>query len=214
MDTLRSDILQQIDVQRSSQGFLTVSGLIQLGKQGNVILDPFSTLISSRVKLGSDNVFYPNAIVQACNEGSIAIGSGNIFYMNTFLFADQGAISIDNYNQFGDGGLSIKANTPGALITIGSYGRYLNGTQVMGRCVLGSGSQILGPITVQNCILGAGESYQHANPDARGGVLKGAGLARNLSVHQGEVLNGQGDFSQSQIQRQSYYHPFPITSKM
>ncbi|HEX5115227.1 MAG TPA: hypothetical protein VFW65_08515 [Pseudonocardiaceae bacterium] len=49
-----------------------------------------------------------------------------------------------------------------------SRGRYLSGAQVVGRSTLGGGSQILGPIAVQDCTLAAGGSYREANPDDRG----------------------------------------------
>src|SRR5258708_34649083 len=114
---------------------------------------------------------------------------------------------MGNNNELGDGGLRIKANMPNSAITIGNLGRYMNGSEIMGRCFLGSGSQILGAITVQNCTLGAGDSYSDLNPDSRGGLLKGFGLARNLEIRQGQVINGQGTFEQSAVELQSFYHP-------
>jgi hypothetical protein len=83
----------------------------------------------------------------------------------------------------------------------------MHGPEIMGRCQLDSGTQIIGPIRIQNCNLEAGDSYKEPDPETRGGLLKGFGVARNLTVHQGEVINGQGNFEQSQIEQQSAYHP-------
>lgn len=201
-------VFMQIDSQRHKQGFLSITELLD-AYQTSTVLDPFSTLISDGVVMGANNVLYPNVIIEARNGGTIHIGGDNIFYPGTLLFADGGKIEIGNNNIFGDGGVRIKANRPDAHIVFGDLGRYMNNPEMMGQCRFGNGTQILGAITVQNCVLGAGESYTHTDPDARGGLLKGYGLARNLTVEQGAVINGRGDFQQSQIERQASYHPKP-----
>ena len=201
------DFLGKIDQQRASQGFRGVTELLDLADQGNAILDPFSVLISASVILGSHNLFYPNVIVQAKDGGELTVGDGNTFYPNTLILAEKGKVSIGNKNQFGDGGCSVKANMPDAEITIGDNGRYINGAQVIGKTHLGSGTQVIGPITVQNCTLEEGDDFHSADPDLRAGLLKGSGLARNITVAQGEVLNETGTFNQSDIERQSKYHP-------
>lgn len=200
--------ISRIDQQRVAQGFLTVAEMLELTETGNVILDFFSVLISKEAVIGSDNVFYPNVVIEVRNGGSITINNSNTFYPNCLLLADKGRIAIGNYNQFGDGGVSVKANQDQALITFGDKGRYLNGVQFVGRCNLGSGSQVIGgPITVQNCTLESGENYVHKDSDLRGGVIKGFGLARDLQIMQGRVINGQGNFDSANIQDQSFYHP-------
>jgi hypothetical protein len=83
----------------------------------------------------------------------------------------------------------------------------MSGANILGACVLESGTQVLGPITVENCTLMTGGSFKEADPDRRGGVLKGFGTARNLTVRQGEVINGQGTFDASAVERQIAYHP-------
>jgi hypothetical protein len=202
------DVLREIDKQRASRGFYGVSELLELAAQsGNTMLDPFSTLISRGVVLGTGNLLYPNVILSMSNGGQLSVGNSNAFYPNTLLIAEQGTISIADRNQFGDGGCSLRANTPDAVITVGNNGRYMNGAQVMGRTILGSGSQVLGPITVQNCALQEGGDYRSADPDGRAGLLKGSGLARGISVPAGKVLNGLGMFRQEQIEDQSKYHP-------
>lgn len=202
------ELMAAIDAQRAARGFMSVTQMLKrlsIGK--NIVLDPFSTLISEGVEIGANNTFYPNVIIEANHGGTITLGSGNIFYPGSFLLADPGTITIGDGNEFGSGGLQIKANMPASAIQIGNNGRYRNGAEIMGQCVLGSGSQILGAISAQNCTLEAGDSYKDADPETRAGLLKGFGLARNLTVKQGEVINGQGKFEQSAIEQQIVYHP-------
>jgi hypothetical protein len=200
-----TELLDQIDRQRAGRGFLTVAEVLRLAGRGNVILDPFSTLISAEATIGTGNLFYPGVVVEARAAGAIAIGDGNIFHARTLLLAEGGSLTIGDGNEFGDGGVSVK--TAGATIAIGDGGRYTQGAEINGRNTLGSGSQILGPIAVQRCTLGAGESYRHPDPDLRGAVLKGMGIARGLAVGQGEVINARATFEQARIERQAVYHP-------
>ena len=203
-----AELISTIDAQRSGRGFMSVAQLLEaLTGGGNVVLDPFSTLISQGVDIGRGNTFYPNVIIEATNGGAIMVGTGNVFYPGTMLQADGGTIKIGDRNQLGGGGLNIFANTPEAGVEIGSDGRYMLGADITAPCLLGSGTQILGAISAQNCRLEAGGSYQEADPERRGGVLKGCGRARNLIVKQGEVINGHGSFSQSQVESQLAYHP-------
>jgi hypothetical protein len=205
-----NDILSKtmsfIDEQRRKRGFLSIAHILERYSQ-NIILDPFSTLMSERVEMGEGNVIYPNVIIEAKNGGTVVLGARNILYPGTLFLADQAGIRIGSDNEFGDGGLRLKANARDALIVIGDSGRYTNNAAIVAPCILGSGSQVLGPITVQNCHLDAGDSYRGDDPDTRGGVLKGFGQARNLTVKQGEVINGQGVFVQATVERQLVYHP-------
>lgn len=201
-----NQIINSINQQRSKKDFYSIMELLELSKNENTILDPFSTLISRKVKMDNNNTFYPNTIVEINNNGHISIGSNNIFYPNTFLLADTATISIGNDNIFGDGGLSIKANTKTSKIIIGNCGRYMNGAQIIGNSYLGNGSQILGNITAQNCYLEDGESYTHSNVNLRGAVLKGNGLARNIKLSKGTVINAQGLFKQCNQEDQAVYH--------
>jgi hypothetical protein len=107
----------------------------------------------------------------------------------------------------GEGGVSLVTNSPEAVLLIGDAGRYCHGAQISGSNRLSHGAQVLGAILVQGCELGDGTSYSHPDPDQRGGVLKGAGLARNLRVGQGEVINGRLTLTQTMVERQSVYHP-------
>lgn len=209
-EKLVDNLIALIDAQREQQGFLSIRELLEL--PGNRVLDPFSVLVSRDVSLGKNNIFYPNVILETQHGGKISIGRENIFYPGTLLLADSGNITIGNQNRFGDGGVRIKTTQPTETVTIRHQGRYLNGAQIIGNCRLGSGSQILGPITVENCTLMDGGSSAEPDPDRRAGVLKGFGRAQNITVHQGEVINGQGAFDPSQIERQVVYHPKPSPS--
>ena len=204
--------MAMIDEQRAQRGFMSVSDTMNLCARGNVILDPFSTLISIKAIIGENNIFYPHVVVEVAETGRISISNGNVFWPNCLLLADSGLITIASGNEFGDGGVSIKANQSTSEITVGSYGRYIGGVQILGKTSLGDGTQVLGSITVQNCILESGESYKHPSPDQRGALLKGFGLARNITLSQGYVVEGFGHFDQIHIKLQSYFHPIQPNS--
>ena len=182
---------------------------MKLCDRGNVVLDPFSTLISASCTIGQGNIFYPSLVIECTNNGTLEIGEGNTFYPGGLLIADQGKLLIGNGNQFGDGGCTIKANRPDALAHIGNRGRYVNGPTIVGKTILGSGSQVIGAITVQDCTLEGGLDFSAQNPDEQGAVLKGYGLARGLTVGIGQVINGQGKFELQNIEQQSAYHTKP-----
>ena len=191
---------------RRGRGFLTLTGLIDLLKQGNVVLDPNSTLISEAVSIGQNNLIYPDVIIECRNSGLIRIGSNNVFFPGTLLLADQGEIRIGDFNEFGDGGVSLKANRAASLIEVAHQVRLVRGVQALGQCLFGRGSQVIGSITVQDCVLGPGESYRGEDPNGRGGLLKGFGLARGLNVPTGFVIEGTGIFRQEECIAQSLNH--------
>ncbi|MCA9888208.1 MAG: hypothetical protein KC546_07540 [Anaerolineae bacterium] len=195
-----------VESMRHTLGYLSLSELIDIAKRGNVILDPMSTLISKDVIIGAHNRFYPNVTIESDEGGRISIGNNNVFFSSTHLLAVQGQIEIGNNNIIGDGGIRIKANIDGAHIKIEDDGRYVNNPEIMGTCHFGNGCQILGNITVQNCVLAGGGSFKSKDPDLRGALLKGYGLARNLHLEQGQVINGRGHFSDDLIELQSAYH--------
>jgi len=180
----------------------------ELEEMGQIIKGE-KPLIDRRVKLGDNNTFYPSVVIEIDDLGIITLGSNNVFFPMAFLFVAQGGqIEVGDNNQFGDGGVSIKANIPGAKISIGSSGRYLQSPQILGKeTSLGDGSQIIGNITVQNVTLDGGGNFSESNPDNRGAVLKGMGTAKNIHLQKGDVLNGWGTFDSSEIERQIKYHP-------
>lgn len=206
---MNKQLIDAINAHRQNKGFLTIEEVIALGDRDNVVLDPFSTLISASCTIGKGNTFYPSLIIECINNGMLEIKDGNTFYPGCLLLADQGKLVIGNGNQFGDGGCTIKANRSDALIRIGDRGRYVNGPTILGKTILGSGSQVIGTATVHDCVLEDGLDFSAQNPDEQGAVLKGYGLARNLKVGKGQVINGQGKFEQQNIEQQSAYHPKP-----
>ncbi len=144
-------------------------------------------------------------MVLEAHSGTLVLGDENCLYPQTFLFAEQGKLSVGHRNVFGEGGVTFKTSAAGESLVVEDEGRYNQGATVLGTNRLGTGSQVLGSITVQRCELGAGESYRHPDPDRRGGVLKGVGAACGLAVYRGEVMNGR--IKQDSIERQTVYHP-------
>ena len=198
--------LTKLDRLRHEQGYLTVGEVVALIDNGNIILDPFSTLIGRHVRVGRGNVFYPTVSIWCDDASEITIADRNIFHVGTLLHAGPGRIVIGTGNQLGESGFIAKANRSGAVIEIGDHGRYLGGASVYGVTQLGSGSQILGAISVENCILAPGASFTDPDPDARGAVLKGSGIARGLTLKRGEVIQGNGLFTAEAIKPQSFFH--------
>ena len=197
----------KLDKVRADHGYLTLAETVALIDSGNAVLDPFSLLIGRGVVVGRRNSFYPNVTIACDAAGAIAIGDENTFHSGTSLFSVGGRIAIGARNQFGEGGFIARADRAGATIAIGDAGRYLGGAAVYAAAQLGSGSQILGAIAVQDCALAAGGSHEEPNPDARGAVLKGVGRARHLTLATGQVIQGNGVFDAKDVKPQSFYHP-------
>jgi hypothetical protein len=197
--------LDTIDRFRSAAGFRTVAELLDPALDARVF-DPFSVLISRAVVLGRGNVFYPNVMV-VCRDAECVLGDENLFHPGTGISAeDGGTIRIGDRGSFGPGGLQLKANRPGATLSIGDEVRLLNGAEVVRSSTLGSGAQILGAISAVGVELAAGDSYRGPDPDRRAALLKGFGRARGLRLGRGEVVNGSGDFAESAVERQAAYH--------
>jgi hypothetical protein len=195
------------DRQRRALGFLTIAETLALAARGNQILDPHSILIAAAARIGSGNRFYPGVTVEAGAGAAIAIGDGNLFWPGSTIAATAGTITIGDRNQFGPGGFTASLDGAGGLIAIGSGGRFRDGAAIGASTTLGSGAQVLGPIQVQGSALAAGGGHDAPDPDARGGVLKGAGRARGLAVGQGQVIEGHGHFDMADLKPQSFYHP-------
>jgi hypothetical protein len=199
--------LALFDKVRRSQGLRTLSEISDLIRDGNVIYDPFSVLISGKCKIGTGNILYPCISLVCADENALTIGNGNVFFPSTSIAAETGAITIGADNQFGEGGFTARTNRPDARIQIGDSGRYLGGASIFGHCEFGSGSQVLGAITVDNCRLEGGESHGDHDPQRRGGLLKGIGFARSLEVPVGHVIAGNGQFTIEDLRPQAFFHP-------
>ncbi|MFZ2101406.1 MAG: AraC family transcriptional regulator [Oricola sp.] len=202
-----SNIIETINRAREDTGFLSLEETADLATNGNIVFDPFSTLISRDAVIGMRNIFHPNTRL-VCHQGAVLkIGSGNILYGNTVIEASTNGVIIGDENQFGDGIVCLKSNTADAHIEVGSNGRYVGVLNLYGRMLLGSGSQILGTITAYDCSLGAGHPHAHPVPDERGAVLKGSGTARRIQLAKGQVIEGWGTFSPKDVANQSSFHP-------
>lgn len=199
--------LSSLDELRKENGLLTVKEVIGLNEGGNVIYDPFSTLISIRAKIGAGNTIYPCVSLLCASEAELQIGDNNQFYGGTIIEAIVGSIVIGSRNIFGEGGFSAKTNAQGANISIEDGGRYKSGAAIYGKSRLGSGSQVLGPISVDSCILDGGASFQESDALLRAGLLKGHGSAKGLTVPKGFVIQGAGSFDERDMKPQSYFHP-------
>src|SRR3546814_1922193 len=100
--------------------------MLALADSGNVIFDPFSTLIARGAVIGRNNVFHPNTRFDCRADAGLRIGSGNAFHSNTVVEAATSAIVIGDGNLFGEGTVCMKANAPGAAITIDRKSTRLN----------------------------------------------------------------------------------------
>ena len=201
-----NDSIKRLSSIRGKAGFLDFEQLLGLEAKGTVVFDPFSILLSSRAAIGRKNVFYPQVVVETASGGKVEIGEGNVFWPGTVIRCLGGTLKIGDGSEFGPGGVTISAG-PGETVEIGDRCRLQDGAKIQGENSLGTGSQVLGPLTLRGCVLGAGEDYRHADPDERGGVLKGSGFASKLTVERGEVINGRTELTQGMAERQRRYHP-------
>jgi carbonic anhydrase/acetyltransferase-like protein (isoleucine patch superfamily) len=188
-------------------GFITRKETLQLAASGVLIPDPGSVLISPGVRVAAGSTLWPNTILQAAEGGSIAVGAGTVLHPGTRMVAAGGRIEIGAGAEIGEeGGFTIKAE-PGDTISIGDGARLLGGGSLTRSNRIGHGAQIIGPIRCQNCRLGDGGTYRDPEPDERGGVLKGSGVARGVEVPRGHVIQAFGLFAEGILRRQSYFHP-------
>jgi NDP-sugar pyrophosphorylase family protein len=169
--------------------------------------EPQSVLVSRGVALGEAAVLWPSTILQASGGGRIVIGAGVQLFPGTRIVVSDGSVVIGSGAEIGEeGGFTIKAEA-GEAIEIGPGARLLGGGSLTSSNRIGRGAQILGPIRCRDCRLGDGKSYRDSDPDLRGGVLKGSGVARGMDVPQGHVIQAFGLFSEGVLRRQTYFHP-------
>ncbi len=196
------------NVVRERAGFLSVESTAALAAKGVAVLDPYSTLVSAGVSLAAGVMLWPSVILDARDGGLIFIGEAVQLYPGTRIVATGGKVTIGRNAEIGEeGGFTIKAERPGQMIEIGEGARLLGGGSLTLGNRIGSGAQVLGPIRMQNCVLGDGGTYAEPDPDRRGAVLKGSGVARDIRLPAGKVIQAFGLFSDAPVRDQSYFHP-------
>jgi hypothetical protein len=201
------EALVSSDTARRRLGFLSLGETAALARRDILLPDPASVLVSADVQLEAGIVLWPNVILQASDGGRIAVGRETQLFPGTRMVAHGGAVRTGEGAEIGEeGGFTIKAG-PGEVIEIGDGARLLGGGSLALSNRIGRGAQILGSIRCQNCTLGDGGTYRDPEPDERGGVLKGSGVARNIDVPQGHVIQAFGLFTEAVMRRQSYFHP-------
>jgi UDP-3-O-[3-hydroxymyristoyl] glucosamine N-acyltransferase len=204
-----SDILVLEDDARRRLGFLSRNETAALARTGILLPAPDSVLISQEVRIEEGAILWPNVILQIAAGGSIVVGREAQLFPGTRIVAFGGTVTIGPRAEIGEeGGFTLKAGV-GETIGIGDEARLLGGGSLALSNRIGRGAQILGPIRCQNCSLGDGGSYRDAEPDERGGVLKGSGVARGIEVPRGSVIQAFGLFSDGTLRPQSYFHPKP-----
>jgi hypothetical protein len=201
--------LSEIDSMRRAMGFLGLEETLILAGGRIRMPDPGSVLISRGVDLGEGAILWPNVILEAAGRGHLSIGAGSVLFPGSRIVAADADVTVGSGVEIGEeGGFTIKAEA-GALIEIGGGARLLGGGSLALSNRIGRGAQILGPIRCQNCRLGDGGSYRHPEPDERGAVLKGSGVARDIELAQGQVIQAFGLFAEGFVRPQSYFHPRP-----
>ena len=158
-------------------------------------------------------MIYPGVVIQRDEESALALGAANRLFPGTFLLAEHGgSLVIGDSCDLGPGVVQVKANLPDSSIKIGDGVRLLNGCELTGRSTLGNGCQIIGAVLAQSVQLGGGlGGYTWPNPDERGALLKGTGLARGIVLQRGEVASCQPSFGDAEVVRQTCFHPGGIT---
>lgn len=203
-------IFAGLEAGRRRTGFLTVEETAALTSRHVFVMDPFSTLIGRDVVFAGGCRIEPSVLLDARDGGRVEIGTDTVLGMGTKLQANAGRLFIGAGAEIGlDRGFVVRADGPGVEITVGARARLLGGGALFGNATIGDGAQLLGPIDAFGVRLAAGEDYRAADPDLRGGVLKGAGVARGLFVGRGEVVQAFGDFAAAPVRRQAEFHRRP-----
>ena len=129
--------LAGLNAVREANGFLPIDEITNVIAAKNTVFDCFSLLISKKAKIGKDNIFYPNVIISCDKDSKLVIGDINCFFSSTRFVAENGGeIVVGSRNEFGSGGVCIKANIPESSIVFGSHGRYDGRINIFGSVCL------------------------------------------------------------------------------
>ncbi len=171
---------------RAKLGLLSMTEVDELALKGVLVPSPDAVLISQGVCIGSGTILWPGTTLLADHPADLVIGED----------CEIGA----------EGGFWLDARESQS-IQIGAGARLLGGGACEGACQVGKGAQILGAIRCRDCQLAGGGSYRHHNPNERGAVLKGNGVARSINLECGDVIQAFGLFSEAPVRRQVEFHP-------
>jgi len=203
-----TDLTTGLNALRRERGFLTIEETFLLSEQGVTVMDPFSTFISGDVRIASGVIIWPNSRIAVGAGGSIDISAGTTLHSGVRIEAEAGSIRIGADCDIGqEGGFTILASAGRDAVVIGNDVRLNGNGSIAINAEIGDGAQVIGAIRVQNCRLGAGGSFREPDPDNRGGVLKGCGVARDLEVPAGMVIQAFGIFAEAPLRSQSFFHP-------
>lgn len=196
------------DEHRDALGFLSVIATQALAGRGVRVLDPNSTLIARSAIVGSSTVIYPGVIISSDDLSLIRIGERCTLYPGCVLEGrERGQILIGDDVELGPGGATVRVAGSAEVIVLEDLVRASGNCELTGACELGRGAQILGPISARSVRLGGGlGGHRWPNPDERGAVLKGAGIADRITLAQGEVRSSRASFNDAVTERQSSYH--------
>jgi hypothetical protein len=186
-----------LDAARRAAGFLTVRQVAALAPEVRV-LDPASVLIGVGVSVLPGVELYPSTTLETRHGGVITLAAGaRLGPGPVTVVASASAVHIGEDAELGPGPVTIVAD----------------GSDVVeGPARIGSGAQVLGPVSLRDVELADGGDHREPDPDHRGGVVKGVGPVRGVRVGLGEVVVGgvvhAGEASgRPRIERQRTYHP-------
>lgn len=194
---------------RDALGYLSVDATCALAGQGVLVLDPNSTLIARSVAVGAGTVIYPGAVISCDEDSAVSVGERCVLYPGCLLEAREGGrIVIRHEVELGPGGVTIRAFESSDVIEIEELVRISGNCDLTGASELGRGAQILGAVSARSVRLAGGlGGYRWPDPDQRGAVLKGAGIADGITLGRGEVRSCRASFNDAKTERQSSYHP-------
>lgn len=196
------------DEPRDALGYMSVDATRALADQGVWVLDPNSTLIGRSVLVGSGTLIYPGVVISCDPVSAINLGERCVLYPGSLLEAGEGGrIVIGDEVELGPGGVTIRAIGSDATV-LEDLVRLSGNCELTGACVLGRGAQMLGSVSARSVRLAGGlGGYRWPDPDERGAVLKGAGIADGITLGRGEVRSCRASFNDATTERQSSYHP-------
>ncbi|MGA5818751.1 hypothetical protein ACPC54_12945 [Kitasatospora sp. NPDC094028] len=141
---IESEFWQRLDGVRREHGLRTPGELMALTEHGVTVLDPFSVLVSTRVRLGPETVLYPGAVIECDARSRCELGPGAVLFGGARITATGGGlIGVGHGALIGEGGARLKA--AGAdRIELGDAVRIANGAELSGSCRLGAGAQPAG----------------------------------------------------------------------